>query len=79
MTQPEVNLFETTEEELQPSQEEGTEIILDVPVVEEPVIEESKPIEPERSIKVRAPLSLSPPPKRHPRNTPRFSKPHSGT
>jgi hypothetical protein len=78
MLQPEVNSFETKEEELQPSQEEVTEIIPEVPVVEEPVVEEPKPVEPVKPTKVRTPVPLSPPPKRHPRNTPRFSKPHNG-
>lgn len=78
MLQPEVDSFEAKEEELQPSQEEVTEIIPEVLVAEEPVIEEPKPVEPAKPAKVRTPPPLSPPPKRHPRNTPRFSKPSSG-
>jgi hypothetical protein len=78
MLQPEVNSFETIEEELQPRQEEVVETIPEVLVVEEPVVEEPKPEEPAKPAKVRTPPPLSPPPKRHPRNTPRFSKPHNG-
>ena len=78
MLQPEVNSFKTKEEELQPPQEEVVETIPEVLVVEEPVTEAPKPGEPAKPAKVRTPPPLSPPPKRHPRNTPRFSKSHNG-
>ena len=76
--QPEVNSFETMEEELPLDQEEINEIIPEVLVIEEPTVEEPKPAEPVQPAEVRTPFPLPIPPKRHPRNIPKFSKPRNG-
>lgn len=76
--QPDVNSFETKEDELLSSWDEVVEISEDVPVLDKLVSEEQKTVELTIPEKTQNTPRLSPPPKRHPRNTPRFSRPAPG-
>jgi hypothetical protein len=68
--QPEVNSFETMEEESSFNQEEINEVPQEVFPTEELKVEEQKTVKPVRPNEVRTPT----PPKRHPRNLPKFSQ-----